>query len=297
MSKFQGVFPALPTPFTKGGETFDEDSLRQVIDYLIDNGVHGLFATGATGEGPSIPPDERKRIIDAVMDQTAGRATVIIQVAYNMPADTIDIARHAAAAGVDGVAVLTPWFFHCDTQAMITYVRQIAESVKETPVFLYNIPARTGNNYNFDTVSALKDGCPNLAGIKESGNLNNLARWMELQDERFHVYCGMDQHEYDAYRLGSRSIVASFANWLPATFVAFHEAASAGRWEEARALQDKIIEIITPAVNENLLANIKTALRIKGVPAGFVRPPLRDLTDEEETDLRHVLTKVGFLSE
>ncbi len=297
MKKFEGVFPALPTPFTQGGDTVDEASLRKVVDYLIGQGVHGLFATGATGEGPTIPPDERKQIIDIVIDQAAGRVTIIFQVAYNLIADTIDIAKYAAQAGADGVAILTPWFFECDSKAMVKYVLSIAETIPETPLFLYNIPARTGNNYSYETVSELKERCPSLAGIKESGNLNNLARWMELQDERFQVFCGMDPHEYDAYRLGSRSIVASFANWLPDTFVAFHEAASAGRWDEARALQSKIIQTITPAINPNHLANIKTALRMKGVPAGYVRPPLRDLTEEEESDLRRNMIAVGFLSE
>ncbi len=286
MKKFEGVFPALPVPFTKGGAAFDESALRQMIDDLIDKGVHGLFATGSTGEGPSIPPEERKRIIDVVVDQTAGRAQIIIQACYNLLPETIDIATYAAKVGVDAIATLAPWYYHCDRLAMTQYMSAIAEALGSTPLFLYNIPDRTTNDFPFEVVADLKEKYENIRGIKESGNLTNLSRWMQLQDERFRVYCGMDQHEYDAYRLGGRALVASFANWLPETFVAFHNAACAGNWEEAWKHQQTIIRTITPAVNENVLANIKFGLREKGIPAGYVRPPLRDLTVEEENDLR-----------
>lgn len=296
MEQFQGVYPAVPTPFNRGGERFDEDAMRAMVDRLIQCGVHGLFITGATGEGPSIPVEERKRIIDVVLDQSNHRITVIAQTGAMILPETIEISTYAARQGVDGVAVLIPSFFLCDRKAVIDYFVPIAEALDRTPLFFYNIPARTGNDLPFASVAELRERCPNIRGIKESGNLTNLARWMELQDEDFFVFCGMDQHEYDAYKLGSRSIVASFANWLPETFVAFHEAASNGRWEEARALQDTIIQIITPAVNENLFANIKAGLRMKGVPAGYVRPPLRDLTENEELILQNHLIKNSYLS-
>ena len=295
MAKFEGVFPAVPTPFNKSGDAFDESSLRAVVDYLIGNGVHGLFATGATGEGPTIPPEERKKIIDVVLDQNAGRASVIFQSGYNRLPDTIDIAKYAAKAGADAVAVLTPWFYQYDSPAIVKYFQAIADAIGDMPLFFYNIPGCTGNDLPLDAVVELKKRCGNIRGIKESGNLTNLAKWMWLQDERFTVYCGMDPHEYDAYRLGSRSIVASFANMLPDIFVAFHNAASGGDWEEAKRLQKDIVKKITPAINSNVIANIKTVLRLKGVPAGSVRPPLRDLTKEEEEALRRTMIEVGVL--
>ncbi|MEW6234162.1 MAG: dihydrodipicolinate synthase family protein [Candidatus Omnitrophota bacterium] len=297
MSKFEGVFPAVPTPFEKGGETINERSFREILDFLIGHGVHGLFVTGVTGEGPLIPPAERKRIIDIAVEQTAGRAVIIIQSSNNLLPDTLDIARHAVKAGVDGIAVLSPWFFGCDDAAVIAYIQAVSEAIGDTPLFLYNIPGRTGNPYSFQAVQELRKRCGNIRGIKESGSLVTMAKWYEIQDEKFRVFCGIDQHEYDAYRLGGLAIVAAFANWLPETFVAFHKAASAGNWEEARRLQNKITNTVAPAVNENLIANIKAGLRMKGIPAGWCRPPLRDLSKAEEDDLRRKLVEVGFLSD
>lgn len=295
MTPFQGVFPAVPTPFSKGGETFDEPAMRGQIKYLIEKGVHGLFITGATGEGPSIPPDERKRVIDVVADENANQTCLIAQIGCNTVPETIEIAKHAAKVKLGGAAVLIPPFYLCDGAAVVEFFLPIAEALGDVPLFFYNIPARTGNDLPFDAVAELKERCSNVSGIKESGTLTNLAKWMELQDDRFRVYCGMDPHEYDAYLLGSRAIVASFANWLPETFVAFHEAACAGRWEEARKLQNQIIKTITPGINENVFANIKTGLRMKGVTAGYVRKPLRDLTGDEEEALRQKLIANGFL--
>ncbi|MDX9754877.1 MAG: dihydrodipicolinate synthase family protein [bacterium] len=295
MKLFKGIYPAVVTPFTRGGETIDAAALRGLIDYLIREGVHGLFPAGTTGEGISLTVAERKQMIDVVLDAADGRVPVIFHCSANHYKEIIEVCRHAQAAGAAGVAVLPPWYYACDAETILQHIQPVADAVPELPVFVYNIPSRTGNAMTLDILSELKQRCPNLAGIKESGCYENLEQWVTLQDERFTVFNGMDDKELAAYRLGVRAMVASFANLLPATFAAFHEAASREHWELAEACQARICELIPIIDSPVQIANIKAALRMKGLPSGAMRPPLRELRQEEEEFLQEELKKVLFL--
>jgi 4-hydroxy-tetrahydrodipicolinate synthase len=285
MKKFEGVFPAVITPFTHHGLAVDEEKYSAVVQHLIHKKVHGLFIAGTTGEGPSLCVEERKRLIDLTMKHTAGHTAVIAHCSFNDPHDAIAVGLHAQSAGVDGIALLTPWYYKCDQQAIYRHIQTIVESVTEIPVFLYNIPQRTTNPFEFETVRTLKETYPTIAGIKESGDFANLDGWLKLQDERFTVFNGKDDLEFEAYQKGVRAVVAAFGNIMPDAFTAFHAAASQGDWDGALAHQERIRATIGAVENENLIANIKAVLRFQGVDAGSMRFPLRDLDAREETEL------------
>ena len=296
MKVFEGVYPALLTPFNRGGETVDLASIPAVVDHLIQEGAHGLFITGSTGEGPSLQPDEHKSIIDAVMKPALGKIPVIVQCSYNQPWKAIDVARHAEAAKADAIALLAPHYFGIDEKSMINHFRSIADAVPGFPVFLYNIPSRTGNNITASIVEKLLKTCPNLTGIKESGNFENLKQWMAFQSESFFVFNGMDNVELDAYKMGVRALVSSFANILTSTFAKLHQSALAGDWAEVQKQQDWINKMITVVDNVNIIANMKAIQRYKGVPAGYPRPPLRELEESEKTFLFSELKKIGYFA-
>lgn len=292
MTRFEGVFPALLTPFTAGGFAIDEPGVRRMVDYLIDAGVHGLFVGGTTGEGISLTVEERQRLAEVVMDQAARRCRVIFLCAANQPWDAVALARQAEQLGADGAALLPPWYYAVDAKGLARHIQAVAEAVPGLPIFLYNIPARTGNAFTAEVVKQLREACPHLAGIKESGRFENMKEWLALQDERFTVFNGNDLFELGAYQLGARALVASFANIIPQTFVAFHAAACAGNWEEAERLQERIRVIVEVVDNENQIANLKAVLRSRDLPAGCVRPPLRELERWEEEDLLHAVEGV-----
>ncbi len=298
---FEGIYPAAPTPFTANGEKVDEGALRTIIDHLIGQGVQGFFALGSTGEGPMLTLEEHKRINDIFMEQCKGRVRVFMQIGRNLLSETIEMAKYAAKSGVDGVAGLLPWFYACDSLATVNYFETLSKAVSGTPLFIYNIPVRTGNTLTFEALEELCKRCPNMAGVKESGSLENIEQWLRLQNDNFRVFCGNDLFEYDSYKIGVRSIVAAFATWMPETFLAFDKAANAGDWDEAQKQQDRIKEVITPIIHPDLMPNlnssIKAGLKMQGLPAGFVRPPNRELTDEETERVHKALLASGFLKE
>lgn len=294
MKRFEGVYPALLTSFHQGGETVDLASIPAVVDNLIQNGANGLFITGSTGEGPSLQPVEHKAIIDVVVKQVSGRIPVIVQCSYNQPWKAIDVARHAEAAKADAIALLAPYYYGVDEKSMINHIRTIADALPGFPVFLYNIPSRTGNNFTASILESLLKTCPNLTGIKESGNFANLKQWVAFQSESFFVFNGMDNVELDAYKLGVRALVSSFANILTPTFAKLHQSALSGDWTEVQKQQDWINKMIAVVDNANIIANMKAIQRHKGIPAGYPRSPLRELETEEEAFLFSELKRIGY---
>ncbi len=178
MSKeIKGIVVPVVTPFNED-ESLDESALRQVVNYLLDNGVHGLFPSGSQGELFSLTTEEKKQVMDIVIDENDGRAFVMPSTGAITTRESIELTRYAEAAGADAVSVITPYFIQPSDEELREHFLRIAESV-DIPVLAYNNPGRTGVPISAEVMAAVANEAENFVGIKDSsGDLTNTMQYI-----------------------------------------------------------------------------------------------------------------------
>lgn len=275
----RGVIVPLVTPFDAAGE-LDVATLRRLVGFVLDAGVHGLFPGGTTGEGPLLSVAERRQITETVIGETRGRVPVIVQVGSITTGETIAMAQHAAEAGADGVAVLTPYYYRVDDTAMLAYYAAVCGAIPEMPVYVYNIPGRTGNDLTPPLVAAIAAQSPNVVGIKESSGNLGAAIDILAQTPRLQVIQGSDGLILPALAMGAQASVSGNANVFPELFVALWDAYWAGDLAAARAAQERINTVRRILKDGADLSLFKAVLARRGLPVGGVRAPLRGAEPE-----------------
>ncbi|MDI7276054.1 MAG: dihydrodipicolinate synthase family protein [Anaerolineae bacterium] len=291
----RGVIPAIFTPFTEGGRSLDEGGLRAHVQWLIEQGVHGLMPCGTTGEGLLLSTAERKRVLEVVLASASGRVPVIAHVGAVTTRETVELARHAGECGADALSVITPPFYHLTDAALMAHYCRVAEAVPATPVFLYNIPQNTGNSLSLAAAEAIVSRCPNVIGIKDSaGDLSHLLAFVALRGGSFQVVCGTDSLILQALEGGACGCVSGNANVFPDVVVGLFEAFSRGDREQARRWQMRLQEVLQ-ALGGDGISLMKRALGMRGLSAGYVRPPLPEADDEMVAELERRLRRAQLL--
>jgi N-acetylneuraminate lyase len=288
-----GIYPALLTPLNHDGTEVNETSLRRLVDRLIAAGVHGFFVCGGSGEGILLTPDERKRILEAVVDQCAGRAQVIAHVGAITTAQAEALAHHAAGVGVAAVAAIPPIYFKVDAAALHDHYAMIAAAAGDTPLWVYNIPSATGVEIN---AAVMKDllTIPTVSGIKYSSyNLFDMKRILELRSD-ITVHSGFDEVCVAGLSMGAHGAVGSTYNILPATFVKLFAAASAGDWAQAQSIQTQANHVIEALLTVPLIAGMKAILSAWGIDCGAPRRPQRPLTEAERATILAAVDRAGI---
>jgi dihydrodipicolinate synthase/N-acetylneuraminate lyase len=292
----RGVIVPLLTPMSRDGEEIDERALQAHVDWLVKKGVHGLMPCGTTGEGPLLAQVEREIITEIVVDTAAGRVPVIAHVGAITTRETVELAEHAAAVGVAAISAITPYYFALPEQALVEHFCRVAEAAADTPVFLYNLPARAGNHVTRACAEAVLARCPNVIGIKDSsGDLATLSSFFGLKGGTFQVACGSDALLLRGLQAGALAGVSGNANVFPEVLTGLFEAfwrgdlAAAGR-------QQEILDIIRAILQDGRhLALYKHILEARGLRCGGVRTPLPSATPGEQAAAVERLTAAGLL--
>ncbi len=291
----QGVFPAMPTPFHKSGE-LDLSRIQPLCHGLHEQGVDGVFLCGTTGEGPSLNAHEKSLIFEETLQAMQGKGLVIAQTtSYNMK-ETLQAIESAAQLGVDANSVMLPWFYKLDQHEQYLFMKQAAHASGDTPLYLYNIPQFTGNKIDLTVMHQLQTECPTIRGVKESSTDEPFSLWQDFISERFQVICGVDEAVRHFFIHGGKALVASTANVQPRAFRQLVDAALHEDWDQA-VIHQRQIKRFLPLINEqNTIAVIKETLRLQGIDAGYVRPPLRNLEADEINQLKEELKNIEMLS-
>ncbi len=272
--KLKGIIVPLLTPFDSAGAV-DAAVVRQLVNFLIERGIHGLFPGGTTGEGPLLTLDERRKLAEIILRETAGRVPVIIQVGALTTRDTIALAQHAQAAGANAAAVVTPYYYRLADEALFQYFQQVAAAVPDFPIYLYNIPQLTGNNISSELVTRLVECCPNIIGMKDSsGSLATLTACLPLRAGHFNAVNGSDGLILAAIAMGVEACVSGNANVFPELLVALYHAATSGDLVQARELQRQVDAVRRILADGGDLSLFKAILARRGVSVGTVRSPL-----------------------
>jgi 4-hydroxy-tetrahydrodipicolinate synthase len=296
MKALKGSIVPLPTPFTGSEGRIDEAALERLIEFQLCSGSHGLSCTGTTGEPSSLSLEERKFVIEFVIKTVAGRVPVVPGTGSTNLDETLTLTRYAADLGADAVLVITPYYIRPNQNNLFAYFKRVADSVPDTPVILYNIPGRTAVNLEPATIGRLREACRNIVGVKQSTkNLDDVSYTFVHAGRDFHVYCGMETLTYPMLALGGSGHISATGVVAPREIAAMYEHAASGRWDEARELHFKMLELNDMLFIEVNPVPLKTALAMMGLCEAQWRLPLGPMMPENEQKLRATLAKYGIL--
>lgn len=275
-SQLSGVLTALATPFTADGR-IDEQKLRFLVDRSIDAGVDGVVACGSTGEFSALSSDERRLIVETVVEHTAGRVPVVAQTGATSTSEAIRLSQHAQKCGADVLMLVTPYYDPLSLPEATDYIRTVAEAV-ELPVMLYNIPATTGLNLDPETVGKLAREVENVRYIKDSsGDMGQATQLIHNHGEHISTIIGWDSLILAALTEGATAVMAGTANILPREIVAVHRAVAAGDYTTAKVEWSRIYPLIDAILSAPFVPAVKAALDVLGHPIGTPRRPTADL--------------------
>jgi len=290
-TKFEGILPAVITPFNQEGRV-EFEYFRKIVRFHLEKGVHGFFACGTVGEGSLMSIKQRKAVAEAILKETANRVPVIVHVGTTNTEETVELAKHADEMGAAAVGAISPYYFKPDLEMLTEHYRLIAKAV-DIPLFIYNFPQNTGFNI---TPEMMKELCKieNVVGLKDSsGNLAQLREIIETVPKPITVINGADDLLFAALMVGANAQISAIANVAPELSVELYKAFERGEYRKALNLQTKI-NAVKRALEGPPIAPIKAALELRGVKAGFPKRPLRPLKTEEATTLKERLTSLNL---
>jgi 4-hydroxy-tetrahydrodipicolinate synthase len=304
LTELRGVIPPIVTPFDEAGE-LDTASLRRATNYLIDNGVHGIFCLGSTGECAALTDVERITIVKTVVEETAGRVPVLAGITETSTRRTIRLGQMVIEAGAQAVVVAPP-FYHMNSQdELLTYYRDLAAALP-VPIIAYNVPVLVKTPLEPATVEILaKEGT--ILALKDSGGNSNILRDYIMRTKGipgFTVLTGMEFLVDTAIQMGAHGSVPGIGNVAPAEYVELYNLSCAGEYAKARELQERLIKLFeicyqgSPKLSgsASALSGFKSAMRWLGViETAKMAPPLGSLNAEEEEKVRQVLVDLVFL--
>lgn len=280
----RGVIPALVTPLSREGDLL-EQGLRDVIDYTIAAGVHGVFVLGSAGEFYGLSRETRRRVIEIAVEHTAGRVPVYAGASEITTRSAVEVARTAQEiGGVSALSVLTPYFMSPTQSELVRHFTAVAAGT-ELPIILYTNPARAHVELTLETIVALSK-VDNIIGLKDSaGDLAFTRRVIQETPEDFSVLIGRDNLILDALRAGAAGAIASTANIAPAISVGIYSAFAAGDLDEARRRQEELVPLRALLDKATFPVVLKEGLRMAGVEAGYCLQPASELTEPYRTRL------------
>ena len=290
-SQLNGVLTALATPFTPDGQV-DVPELRRLVDRSVEGGVDGVVACGSTGEFAALSAQERRLIVETVVEHTAGRVPVVTQTGATSTEEAIRNSRHAQTCGADVIMLIAPYYEALTLPETTGYLRSVAESV-ELPVMLYNLPTATGVNLDPDTVGTLAREVDNIRYIKDSsGDMGQATQLIHHHSDYISTIIGWDSLILAALTEGAPAVMAGTANVLPREIVAVQRAVAAGDFATARAEWNRIYPLIDAILSSPFVPAVKAALELLGQPIGKPRRPTEALDAATVTRISALLTEL-----
>lgn len=237
--KPQGVIPALVTPLDRDGNLL-EQGLRDVLDYTIENGVHGVFVLGSSGEIYGLNSEQKRRVVEVTVEHVNGQVPVYAGASEITTRDCIDTAHMVEeVGGVTALSVLTPYFMRPTQAELIQHYTAIAHETN-LPVLVYTNPGKTGVSISVDTMRTLAE-IPNIVGIKDSaGDMTLTGDYIRELPPEFSVIMGRDTLIFPALCMGAAGAIASTGNIAPRLLSELYNNFQTGNYERARELQNAL---------------------------------------------------------
>lgn len=297
-SRFYGVIPPLITPFNED-LSVDVEGLRWLVRYLVERGVHGIFANSTTGEFVHLSRDEAVMITRIVLEEVGGRVWVISGVSANYTEDCVSLGRVFADLGVSGIIATPPYFFKVSAESLKKHYSTIAERV-DLPLIIYNIPSTTGVNIPIRLYVELAREHSNVVGAKITYDgfsyLRSLVQEVREVRRDFSILTGLDDMLLPTLMMGGSGGIMALANVAPQIHREVYDSWTARELDRAVESWRRLLEL-TRAYDyaTSYPSVVKTMLRLLGAPIKpIVRPPLEPEPPETEKRLREIIERLGL---
>jgi 4-hydroxy-tetrahydrodipicolinate synthase len=291
MPAFQGSITALITPFKQG--KIDGEALQKLVEWQIDQGTHGLVPVGTTGESPTLSHEEHKRVVELCIEAAARRVPVIAGAGSNSTAEAMELARHAAKAGADGVLVVTPYYNKPTQEGLYLHFKAVNDCA-DIPVIIYNIPGRSVVDMSVETMARLFK-LNNIVGVKDAtANMARASQQRAALGKDFIQLSGEDATALGFMAHGGRGCISVTANVAPALCSEFQLACLGGNFKLALELQDRLMPLHDALFVESNPGPVKYAAEKLGLCSGDTRLPLAPLTASSKKKVDDALAAVGL---
>ncbi len=279
--KYAGIFPAFYACYDKNG-AIDPKAVRDLTEYLIGKGITGLYVGGSSGECIYHSVEERKLVLEIVVEAAKGRIVIIAHVACNNTKDSMELAAHAESLGVDAIASIPPIYFHLPDRAIAKYWNDISSAAPNTDFIIYNIPQLAGVSLSVPLLREMLKN-PRVIGVKNSSMpVQDIQMW---KDEGAIVFNGPDEQLLSGLAAGAIGGIGGTYGSMPELFIRIYQLYKEGRMAEAMEIQNECCRLIYEmcSAKGNLYAVLKEIIRDLGGPdAGGVREPLYALQEEDK---------------
>ncbi|SHJ19172.1 N-acetylneuraminate lyase [Clostridium amylolyticum] len=290
MNKYNGIIPALITPYTKEGK-INEKSLEKLVKLNLDKGVNGFYVGGSTAEAFMLSLEERKYLLDIVSDTAKGQATIINHVGCISTDEAIELAKHAEKVGVDAISAIPPFYYKFSYEEIKNHYLDIVNSVN-LPMIIYNFPAFSGVEMTSERVKELMNINSKFIGVKNTSmNLFEMAKMKEIS-KNIVVLNGHDEVLLGGLSMGANGAVGSTYNFMADKFIKIYKLFNENKIEEAREIQNKANAIIDVLIKANIFPAIKYILeKYEGIECNGCRKPFGDIAPGGKELLDAVLKK------
>lgn len=293
MKKFQGIFPALVTPFDENGRV-NANALEKLIEMNLKKGVSGFYVGGSTGESYLLSAKERREMLEQVVKFVDGRADIIANIGVFATEHGIELAKHAESLGVSAISSVPPFYFPFNMDEYVQYYNDLADSVN-VPVIIYNIPAMSGISFKKADIERFFAN-DKIIGMKHTSyDLFQLQRILKEYPQKS-IFCGHDELFLSATAVGVQAGIGSTFNFMAEKFVKLQAFVAENKWAEAQVVQDEANAIIDVLVSIGVFKGVKAALKLQGIDCGVCRRPFQPLAAEQEAQLKKVLEENGCLN-
>ena len=291
--KPKGIIPPMITPLDRD-ENVDKKVIERVVNHLIGGGVHGLFSLGSTGEWYGLDFNQKREILETVMEVTNKRLPVYAGTGAITTKETLLLTKLATEIGVDALSVITPVFINPNERELFNHYQQVA-SITDLPILLYNNPGRTGINLSVDLVVKLSK-IDNIVGIKDSsGDMTQGAEYIRRTDDDFSVLAGRDTLIYGLLAYGAKGAIAATANIVPQIVVKIYEEYQKGNLQAALKAQFQLAPLRMAFGLGSFPVVMKEGLNLLGIEVGSTLKPVEPLSEEARGKLKEVLKEMNVL--
>ena len=287
-----GSFSVIVTPFTKNGD-IDEKGYREIIDFVINAGAHGIIAAGSTGEFFLLTNDERKQVFEIATDQVNSRVPLLAGVSASRTDDVLELAKFAETTGSDGLMLLPPLYITVDDAEILNFFTTISDTIN-LPIMIYN--GATPNFLSIERVNRLLE-VSNIVAIKDSSRdmtqMNDLIRFC---GNKISVFVGEEDLLLPSISIGAVGSVAMVPQIVGEMAINLYQTAADGELSKAQELHNKIVRVYDLFRIGSGYVAIKESMKLLGLPGGYSRPPMRPFNQNQIEKLKQIFNDVGLLN-
>jgi 4-hydroxy-tetrahydrodipicolinate synthase len=291
--KLEGIIAPMPTALAADGSV-DVKRTRTLVDFLIGGGIDGLFPLGTSGEFALLDREEKKRVVDTVVDQANGRVPVLAGVSDPSLSNILQFAKDANEVGADAIVSTPPYYFSTGEEGLFDHFQTIATR-SELPLFVYNIPEWTHNFVPPGVIQRLAEK-KLIAGMKYTEyNLLNLLRFIKVAGGKISILTGSDAMVFTNLEFGGAGGVIGVANVAPKLASSVFDDFKKGSLASALNSQFRLLPVIEAIGVGRFPAGLKTAMDMIGIPVGSVKHPLEPLNRTELGRVNAFLREAGLV--